>query len=130
MAETYYSYWEQYTYWVGQGWTVDVSGPSGDAASGRSSEINPEQGGDGAEGQEKAPHGDVEGLNRLFGETCTLELGESREVRCSDARDGGNTCERPASSSQHNAPQQSGNECLLSLFYSVQNLQTPRGEVC
>lgn len=130
MAETYYSYWEQYTYWVGQGWTVDVSGPSGEAASGRSSEINPEEGGDGAEGQEKAPHGDVEGLNRLFGETCTLELGESREVCCSDARDGGNTCERPASSSQHNAPQQSGNECLLSLFYSVQNFQTPRGEVC
>lgn len=96
VAETYYSYWEQYTYWVGQGWTVDSSG---------STENNNEEE---AEHEVTAPHHDVEALDQLFGENCTLEQSEKRKVSDSNPCDTGNNCEKPSSSSQHNTPQQSG----------------------
>lgn len=126
VAETYYSYWEQYMYWVGQGWTADFSGSTvnnnEEAASvvaGGSSEIHPERGRDGVERQVKAPQDDAELLNQLFGENCTLDLSEDRKVCSSDPRDGGNNCERPASSSQQSTPQQSGNVCLLSFLLNL-----------
>lgn len=127
VAETYYSYWEQYTYWVGQGWTIDESvsavDNNEDAASvvtNRSSINNPEKWRDGVECQLEeevnALCEDVEGLNHLFGENCTLEISENKEVSDSNPPcDGGNNSERPATSSQHNIPHQSGNVCLLSL---------------
>lgn len=108
VAETYYSYWEQYTYWVGQGWTVDSS------ASTVNSQTNPEERRDGVECQVEAPQDGVEPLNCLFSENCTVEPRENRGVCGSAPRDGGKNCERPASSSQHNIPQQSGNvRCCL-----------------
>lgn len=124
VAETYYSYWEQYSYWVGQGWTVDLSGSTAnnneaEAASvvtGRSSEIKPEQWRDGVGRQAKAARDDVEVLNQVFGENCTLEPSEKGEVCGSDPQDGGNQRDRAASSSQHNNPQQPGNVCLGSLI--------------
>lgn len=131
VADTYYSYWEQYTYWVGQGWTIDESVSTVDtneiAASvvtNSCSVANPEKWKDGIERRQKeevsAPQDDVEGLNHLFGENCRLEISESQEVCGLDPpHDGANNCERPASSSEHNMPQQSGNVCLVSLFYSL-----------
>lgn len=137
VAETYYSYWEQYTYWVGQGWTVDLSGSTVDndeeAASvvtGRSSEINQEQWRDGVECRVRAPLDDGEVLSQLFGENCTLERSEDRKVCGSDRGEGGNSCEKPPSSSQQNGVQQSGNVCLVSLLSNLSNFQTPRGLFC
>lgn len=104
VAETYYSYWEQYTYWLGQGWTVDSSG----STETKNEEAVSELWRDGAERQVTAPHHDVEVLDQLFAENCMLELSEKRKVCGSDPRDAGNNCERPSSSSQHNTPQQSG----------------------
>lgn len=117
VEETYYSYWEQYTYWAGQGWTVDESvsteKPHGDAASAvrdGSSEIIPE----GWRGEVEAPRDDVEVLNHLFGENCSLEIGCTGGVGGSEPpHDGGSNGEGPAASSQHTTPHQSGEGLIL-----------------
>lgn len=113
VAETYYSYWEQYTYWVGQGWTMDESvstnGGAASAVTDRSSETSPQEQrgvvecpqGDGV----NAPRDEVEGLNHLFGENCTLEPSETRVCGSDSPQDGGNG---PATSSQHSTPAQPG----------------------
>ncbi|XP_035526402.1 trimethylguanosine synthase-like [Morone saxatilis] len=130
-AGTYYSYWEQYSYWAAQGWTTDQSTCNGStggeaAAAGvmdRGTETRQEEGMDGqttAERQQKeevdALHDDVEVLNELLGQKCTLEAGGSsvtdglcvsgadvRELCGSDdPSDGGNDRKRPAASSQQN----------------------------
>lgn len=119
MEETYYSYWEQYTYWVGQGWTIDESvsteEPHGDAASAvrdGSSEIIPE----GWRGEVEAPRDDVEVLNHLFGENCSLEISGTRGACGSEPpHDGGNNGEGPASS-QHTTPHQSGEGIIFGVF--------------
>ncbi|TDH06221.1 hypothetical protein EPR50_G00131480 [Perca flavescens] len=95
-AETYYSYWEQYSYWSAQGWTTDQSvcdgnTGGGDAAAaaaagvmGGCMETHTEEwrnGQTGAESQQteeekdkaKALHDDDEVLNDLFGHNCALE---------------------------------------------------------
>ncbi|XP_070775551.1 trimethylguanosine synthase [Enoplosus armatus] len=87
-AETYYSYWEQYSYWAAQGWTTDQSvcnGNAGGEAAGvtdRGVETHPEEWRDGRTGAEEEEdvevlHDDVEVLNNLFGQECTLEAGGS-----------------------------------------------------
>lgn len=131
MAETYYSYWEQYTYWVGQGWTiddfvsaVDTNEEAASVVTNSSSVANPEKWRDRIKQRQReevsAPRDDVEALNHLFGENCTLEISQNQEVCGLDPpHDGGNNSERPAPSSQHTVPQQSGNVCLVSLFYSL-----------
>ncbi|XP_029310133.1 trimethylguanosine synthase [Cottoperca gobio] len=121
-TETYYSYWEQYSYWSAQGWTADQSvcngNTGGEAAAGEVGggiETDPEEWRDGQTGSEsqqsaeevKALHDDVEVLNDEFGQSCTLEAG-GRSVSDSEPHtqqqpsDGGNGHKRPASSSQLN----------------------------
>lgn len=128
VAETYYSYWEQYTYWVGQGWTiddlvsaVDTNEEAASVVTNNYSVANPEKWRDRIEQLQRevsAPQDNVEALNHLFGENCTLEISQNQEVCGLDPpHDGGNNSERPAP--QHNVPQQSGNVCLVSLFYSL-----------
>uniref|UniRef100_A0A3Q3KMZ9 Trimethylguanosine synthase n=1 Tax=Monopterus albus TaxID=43700 RepID=A0A3Q3KMZ9_MONAL len=123
-ADTYYSFWEQYSYWAAQGWTTDhleCSGrTSGEAAAGVM-ETQSEEGRDGQAGAEnqwrgeelKDPHDDVEDLNDAFGQSCTLEaerlsVAESREQFCGpdEPSDGGGDPKTPASSSQQNTAQQ------------------------
>ncbi|XP_067460875.1 trimethylguanosine synthase isoform X2 [Thunnus thynnus] len=102
-AETYYYYWEQYSYWAGQGWTTEQSFCNGNTG-GETREV-------------KALHDDVEVLNDLLGQNCTLESGGSTvtDRQCvsvtgireqpegevcgsDDPSDGGKGC----TSSQHN----------------------------
>ncbi|XP_029971851.1 trimethylguanosine synthase [Salarias fasciatus] len=88
-AETYYSYWEQYSYWAAQGWSAD---PTED----RQAEERSGRGQDG-----------VEALNERMEQSCTLEAGQSRSTG-SDGRvcgsdrpsDGGNDRKRSAPSQQ------------------------------
>ncbi|KAI3375417.1 hypothetical protein L3Q82_021907 [Scortum barcoo] len=88
VAETYYSYWEQYSYWAGQGWTADPSVCNEDAGKEAAVgvidgdiETHPKERRDGQttpESQQrevKALHGDVAVLNDLFGQSCTLDTG-------------------------------------------------------
>ncbi|XP_034744411.1 trimethylguanosine synthase isoform X1 [Etheostoma cragini] len=93
-TETYYSYWEQYSYWSAQGWTADQSVWDGNtgggeaaaaAGGGMSMETHTEEWRNGQTGAESQPieeeeakarhydDDDDEVLNDLFGQSCTLE---------------------------------------------------------
>ncbi|XP_078121069.1 trimethylguanosine synthase [Sander vitreus] len=134
-AETYYSYWEQYSYWSAQGWTTDQSvcdgnTGGGDAAAGVMGgcmETHTEEwrnGQTGAESQHieeaKALHDDDEVLSDLFGQSCTLEAAgrsdSERDRRCVSVADmdppsdGGNSNKRPAASSQDNTAKQTDSQ--------------------
>ncbi|KAF1383253.1 hypothetical protein PFLUV_G00129810 [Perca fluviatilis] len=137
-AETYYSYWEQYSYWSAQGWTTDQSVCDGNAGGGDAAaaaagvmgacmETHTEEwrnGQTGAESQQteeaKALHDDDEVLNDLFGQNCTLEAaGRSKSeidrqcVSVADMdhpSDGGNSNKRPAASSQDNTAEQTDSQ--------------------
>ncbi|XP_075935061.1 trimethylguanosine synthase isoform X1 [Anarhichas minor] len=92
-AETYYTYWEQYSYWSAQGWTADQSVCNGNtggeeaAAGGRvggDKETHPDIRRDGqteAKSHQRDEEGvkalcdDVKDLNDLLGQKCTLEAG-------------------------------------------------------
>ncbi|XP_044074320.1 trimethylguanosine synthase [Siniperca chuatsi] len=122
VAETYYSYWEQYSYWAAQGWTTDQSvcngnTGGGEAAAGamdRGSETQPEERRDGQTGdsQQREEEDAVEVLSDQLGQMCTLEAGGSSaadigeqseaELGGSDPSDGGSERRRPAASSQQN----------------------------
>ncbi|KAM9845030.1 trimethylguanosine synthase [Aulostomus maculatus] len=125
-ADTYYYYWEQYSYWTGQGWTTEqCNGNSGEEAEGMddSAQRCLEEWTDRITVQD-----DLEDLNDLFGQNCTFEEGgniltdsetnrgsvsvsdvrqqSEGEVCCSDhPSDGGNSEKRPATSSQQNTAQ-------------------------
>lgn len=137
-AETYYSYWEQYSYWAAQGWTTDQSvynGNTGEeaAAAGvmdEGVETHPEEWRDGQSGAEsqrteevEAPCDDAEVLNDLFGQNCTLEACESAGTvsegdGSDDPSDGGNDRKRPAaSSSRQNTDEHTGNNCVCVCVY-------------
>ncbi|KAK2844020.1 hypothetical protein Q5P01_010679 [Channa striata] len=131
-ADTYYSYWEQYSYWAAQGWTADLSicngNAGGEAAVGetdRGAETHSEESRDWqSEEQVKAAHHDTEDLSDVFGQSCTLEragssmsdsqirtvcVGEQAEGEAcasDEPSDGGNDHKRPVASSQHNTAQQ------------------------
>ncbi|XP_073348246.1 trimethylguanosine synthase [Pagrus major] len=134
-TETYYSYWEQYSYWVAQGWTTDQSvcnGNTGEEAGaagvmGRGIETQPEEWMDGqtrAESQQSEEvetlHDGVEVLNDQFGQKCTLEAGGSSvtdsetDKQCvtvaDDPSDGGTDHKRPAASSQPNTAEHAGSQ--------------------
>ncbi|XP_031146814.2 trimethylguanosine synthase isoform X2 [Sander lucioperca] len=134
-TETYYSYWEQYSYWSAQGWTTDQSvcdgnTGGGDAAAGVMGgcmETHTEEwrnGQTGAESQQieeaKALHDDDEVLSDLFGQSCTLEAAgrsdSERDRRCVSVADmdppsdGGNSNKRPAASSQDNTAEQTDSQ--------------------
>ncbi|XP_035490132.2 trimethylguanosine synthase [Scophthalmus maximus] len=85
-ADTYYSYWEQYSYWTAEGWTTDQSVCSGITggveAAGVMDSAELQDGENGAESQQreeevKALHEDVEVLKDLLGQKCTLEAAGS-----------------------------------------------------
>uniref|UniRef100_UPI0037E847C4 trimethylguanosine synthase n=1 Tax=Semicossyphus pulcher TaxID=241346 RepID=UPI0037E847C4 len=123
-AETYYCYWEQYSYWVAQGWTTDQSNTGEEAAAGvmDSSTQERRDGQTGAKSQQRQGDKeleDVEVLNDLFGQNCTLEADRSSVTDLMDRQrvsvaditvicgsddpcDGGNDRKRPADSSQKN----------------------------
>lgn len=127
VEETYHFYWEQYTYWTAQGWTIDQSfsesNNDGEAAAivmDRVIETYLEEWKDGPESKQndvKTPHSDTEVLNYLFRQNCTLEAGMSSVMdgQCEhvdvvgescgsdDPHDGGNYGKRPASSQQNTA---------------------------
>lgn len=107
LAETYYSYWEQYTYWAAQGWTADpVEESSG---------VHPEQRSDGSPVR-AGLSSDIEALGRLLGQSCSVEDAQVSVVQaatgcqevvvstdcCSadEPQDGGSERKRPAGSSQ------------------------------
>lgn len=125
-ADTYYYYWEQYSYWASQGWTTEGSSCNGntgeEVAAGGADE------GTGADSQEKggevsALHDDVEVLNDLLAQTCSVEAGGSQInrlfVSAADPReedvssshppaDGGHGGKRPAASSQGDGAKHAG----------------------
>ncbi|KAM9349751.1 trimethylguanosine synthase [Symphorus nematophorus] len=125
-AETYCYYWEQYSYWAAQGWTTEQSVCTGNtggeaAETGGDGETQPEDCKDGQterRGDVEVLHDDVEILNDVFGQKCTVEAGGSCVTDSQTDRqtvsehcgsdhpsDGGNDRKRPASSSQSNTPQ-------------------------
>ncbi|XP_062260907.1 trimethylguanosine synthase isoform X2 [Platichthys flesus] len=90
-ADTHSSYWVQYSYWAGQGWTTDQSvcnGNTGGEATAEvmdtgleihSAEWKERQTGDESQRREevKALHDDVEVLKYLLDQKCTLETNGS-----------------------------------------------------
>lgn len=118
-AETYYSYWGQYSYWAAQGWTTDQAACNGDAggeaaAAGVESQPGGRREEEAAEREQstEVQADDVEVLNNLFGENCTLDAGGSSVidsethtlcVNVADGpSDGGSDRKRPAACSQQN----------------------------
>lgn len=133
LAETYYSYWEQYTYWAAQGWTVEHTS-DGDTHAGRAepvenSGVHPEQCSDGSPVQSNVLSSDIEALDRRLGQSCSVEDAKVSVVQsathcqemlltgdcCSadEPQDGGSECKRPAGSSQHNAAAHTGRTSSL-----------------
>nr|XP_024661761.1 trimethylguanosine synthase isoform X3 [Maylandia zebra] len=122
-TETYYSYWEQYSYWAGQGWTFEQSACNGNAGgeeetgiTDRGLQSQSEKQSDGpTEAESKHEEDDAEVLHVLFGQSFTVEAGgqcvagsvmvQSEGVSCSsdDASDDGNNRKRPADSVQHHS---------------------------
>ncbi|KAK5859393.1 hypothetical protein PBY51_020951 [Eleginops maclovinus] len=81
-AETYYSYWEQYSYWAAQGWTTEQSAcegdTGGDAAAGLVGGTETEERRDGQtenRQRDEALRDDAEGLKDLFAQSCTIAAG-------------------------------------------------------
>lgn len=108
LTETYYSYWEHYTYWSAQGWTVD-HGPQGEA---------PEE-----ENRESADRS-IQDLDQHFGHSCSLEdpvvNGVEAATHChngvittdccsaDEPQDGGGERKRAAGSSENNSAAHTG----------------------
>ncbi|KAM3605361.1 uncharacterized protein V6R79_024457 [Siganus canaliculatus] len=136
-TETYYHYWQQYTYWTSQGWTTDLSGCEGNTGGEAAESVmdgdlktDPESEENGQtveEHQQKGGgtlHDENEALNELFGQNCTLEVGSrsvmdqerggccvEEELGGSDEpSDGGNDRKRPASSSRQDTVQHEGSQ--------------------
>lgn len=139
-ADTYYSYWEQYSYWAAQGWTTDqsVCPSGGEAAAAAAGVVNEDTqtpsedrrdgwGGDESrltEEEVKGSHRDAEGLSDVFGQSCTLEAGQihrqSEGELCGsdEPSDGGNERKRPATSSQQSTVQHAGKHCVCVCVYT------------
>ncbi|XP_077392398.1 trimethylguanosine synthase isoform X2 [Festucalex cinctus] len=97
-AETYYYYWEQYSYWAAQGWTTDVSCEK------NTWEETTEEGMDGGIGthseewldEKTGGQGGVEVLNDLLVKNCTLEAGGSISTDCGTTTQCSNITKKPA----------------------------------
>lgn len=135
-ADTYYSYWEQYSYWAAQGWTTDqsVCPSGGEAAAGVVNKDAQTHSEDRRLIEEvKGHHDDAEGLSDVFGQSCTLEEGgdshtQSEGELCGsdEPSDGGNERKRPASSSQQSTVQHAGKHCVcVSIYISCHILSSP-----
>ncbi|KAK1879371.1 Trimethylguanosine synthase [Dissostichus eleginoides] len=111
-AETYYSYWDQFSYWAAQGWSAEQ--PTEDQQRAE---------------EEEALRDDAEGLKDLFAHSCTLGLrsvsdSETECVSVCDIRqqserelcvsdrpsDGGSDHRRHAASSQGHTAQQTDSQ--------------------
>ncbi|XP_030581232.1 trimethylguanosine synthase [Archocentrus centrarchus] len=121
-TETYCSYWEQYSYWAGQGWTFEQLVCNGDAGSEEATGVMDTGEKSHTEEQRERPtkaenrhkEVDAEVLNDLFGQSFTIEVDgtcvpgsvivQSEGMFCSsdEASDDGNSRKRPAGSIQHN----------------------------
>ncbi|XP_056246308.1 trimethylguanosine synthase isoform X1 [Seriola aureovittata] len=113
-ADTYYYYWEQYSYWAAQGWTTDQSECTGNTGGAAAAEVMDRGAGTHSDGWKDGRTGEeeVKVLPDLFGRKCTLESGgvcvtdsETHRERveaelCDDPSDGGDDRKRPAASSQ------------------------------
>lgn len=142
-TETYYSYWEQYSYWAGQGWTFEQSACNGNAGgeeetgiTDRGLQSQSEKQSDGpTEAESKHEEDDAEVLHVLFGQSFTVEAGgqyvagsvmvQSEGVSCSsdDASDDGNNRKRPADSVQHHSAT-TGNNCVYEVWPRLHDQQT------
>lgn len=120
-ADTYYHYWEQYSYWAAQGWTVALS-REGDATLEETADEGM-HGGKGKRSEERLDQNtaDVEVLNDLIEKNCTLEAsgnisadsGTTRRRSDTDClpepSDGGNRGKKADVSSQQDRTQHAGN---------------------
>ncbi|XP_041660026.1 trimethylguanosine synthase isoform X2 [Cheilinus undulatus] len=140
-AETYYYYWEQYSFWAAQGWTTDLTSCTGntdeeESAGGTScsTETCTKEWTDGlsaAEGlqrQEGTGAKDIDKLNDLLEQNCTLKADGTdstgkQHVSVADRNviggsgepsDGGNDRKRPASTSQKSAAEQKDSQQQIS----------------
>nr|XP_040026228.1 trimethylguanosine synthase isoform X1 [Gasterosteus aculeatus aculeatus]XP_040026229.1 trimethylguanosine synthase isoform X1 [Gasterosteus aculeatus aculeatus]XP_040026233.1 trimethylguanosine synthase isoform X1 [Gasterosteus aculeatus aculeatus] len=127
-AETYYSYWEQYSYWSALGWTTDQSvcrgNPEGEAAavSDKDTSSDTQRYGRTVAESRQTNKGEAEALgadedlNHLLGLKCTLEaggrsVGDSHTLCDSDPpSDGGNDRKRAAASSQQSPAQRTDSQ--------------------
>lgn len=141
-SETYYSYWEQYSYWAAQGWTTDQSIWNGDTGGeaaevmDRGIETHPkewravETGDESQQTEEvKTLYDGIKILNHHFAQNCTLEAGggsltDRQHMSVADVRelcgsddpsDGGNDRKRPAASSRQNTAEHTGNTSIRCL---------------
>ncbi|KAM7401447.1 hypothetical protein PAMA_005584 [Pampus argenteus] len=150
-AETYYYYWEQYSYWAGQGWTTDVNTGREEKAEGSNNHCD---GATAAESQKreevKAVDDEVEVLNDLLGQNCTLDggstvtesgagrqcvsvtgIGEQPEGEVcgsGDPSDGGKGCKRPAAYSEHNTAEHTGSQQAASRQFGSWNKMSNRDD--
>nr|XP_020507432.1 trimethylguanosine synthase [Labrus bergylta] len=114
-AETYYSYWEQYSYWASQGWSTELTGCEGTETC--SEEQRDESAAEVQQRQEDDE--DVETLNDLLEQSCSLKAGgstvsDSMNKLSDDPSDGGNDRKRPATSSQTNTAEQKDSQQVSS----------------
>ncbi|KAK5601599.1 hypothetical protein CRENBAI_023572 [Crenichthys baileyi] len=131
-AETYYSYWERFSYWTALGWTTDPRmcnwSTGEDVQTDTQTQSNEQtKGKTGAGNQERERKVDV--MSFLFRETCTIQESRScatdleanryfvhsSDVRkqsdeecccCEDPSDGGNDQKEPAGTSKENTAKQ------------------------
>lgn len=138
VAETYYYYQEQYTYWAAHGWTTDqsVSKENTDEEAAASELLIEEDIGacpnecrDGGESQQREEfrtvHDDT--LSDHFGNSCTIEAdGSAANARencyADEPHDGGNNRKRPTTSSQQSTVEHTGTFCMSGGFHAELNL--------
>lgn len=125
-TDTYYTYWDCYSYWATQGWTADHPGSKGNSG-GKETELmetlvqKQSEGETEAESQETENKVDI--LSELLGQSCSLDSQPDKQhLSVSDSRepskeqlcgseepsDGGNDHQTPPGTSQH-VPNQTGN---------------------
>ncbi|XP_017295426.1 trimethylguanosine synthase [Kryptolebias marmoratus] len=119
-TETYYTYWECYTFWAAQGWTADQLGCSGNTSAEETLEVmetpvqKQSEGETGSESREAENKVDV--LSELLGQSCSLDSQtekhylimsdvrkQSEEQHCGseEPSNSGNGHQTPAGTSQH-----------------------------
>lgn len=133
-AETYYSYWEQFSYWTALGWTVEPemcnsnTGENVERDTPTESETQ-RKGKTGIESQGKLER-KLDDMSNLFKKTCTIEesgslaadlkanfvycadVGKQSDEECccsEDPSDGENDHKEPAGTSQDSTAKQTGN---------------------
>ncbi|XP_029380342.1 trimethylguanosine synthase [Echeneis naucrates] len=125
-ADTYYNYWEQYSYWTAQGWTVDP------VVCARETGVTESHLDGSTEAESRHDKEEEKCLHGLFEQKCTLESGsscmdsethrlceseadirehEEEEFCASDSpTNGGDDRKRPAATSQHNTDRKTGSQ--------------------